>query len=55
MKNPIAQSVFVLLFWVAFLLLPGSTVEHLEAEDGPIENLGAAAFFVAASLFLLRF
>ena len=55
MKNPIAQSVFVLLFWVAFLLLPGSTVEHLAVEDGPIENLGAAAFLVAAALFFASF
>lgn len=55
MKNPIVQSVFVLLFWVAFLLLPGSTVEHLAVEDGPIENLGAAAFIVAAALFFASF
>lgn len=55
MKNPIVKSVFVLLFWVAFLLLPGSTVEHLAVEDGPIENLGAAAFLVAASLFFVSF
>jgi hypothetical protein len=55
MNNSIAQSVFVLLFWVAFLLLPGMTVEHLAVEDGPIENLGAAAFLVAAWLFFVSF
>jgi len=45
----------VLLFWIAFWLLPGTAVTRLALEDGLIENLGAVAFFVGATFFLAAF
>jgi len=45
----------ILLCWFAFRMLDEATIIHLAVEDGPIENLGAAGFFVAAALFFVAF
>jgi len=45
----------ILLCWLAFRMLSEETITLLAVEDGLIENLGAAGFFVAAILFYAAF
>jgi hypothetical protein len=55
MKPANASPWLILLCWFAFWMLNEATITQLAVEDGPIENLGAAGFFVAAALFFVAF